>query len=67
MKVDLSYAEMNNIVTALNHKIVSLEDEMKRAGPGSTIGMLADMAITNNWKLINKLTDAQNKIGGNKK
>ena len=62
MKVDLSYAEMNWIVTALNHKIVALEDEIKRYGSGSSVGMLADMAITNNRKLINKLTDAQDDI-----
>lgn len=67
MKVDLSYAEMNWIVSALNHKIVSLEDELKRAGPGSAVGMLADVAITNNRNLINKMTDAQNDMNKGRK
>ena len=67
MKVDLSYAEMNWIVSALNHKIVALEDELKRAGPGSAVGMLADVAITNNRNLINKMTDAQNDMNNGRK
>ena len=67
MKVDLSYAEMNWIVSALNYKIVALEDELKRAGPGSAVGMLADVAITNNRNLINKMTDAQNDMNKGRK
>ena len=67
MKVDLSYAEMNWIVSALNHKIVALEDELKRAGTGSAVGMLADVAITNNRNLINKMTDAQNDMNNGRK
>ena len=67
MKVDLSYTEMNWIVSALNHKIVALEDELKRAGPGSAVGMLADVAITNNRNLINKMTDAQNDMNKGRK
>ena len=67
MKVDLSYTEMNWIVSALNHKIVALEDELKRAGPGSAVGRLADMAITNNRNLINKMTDAQNDMNKGRK
>ena len=43
MKVDLSYTEMNWIVSALNHKIAALEDELKRADPESAVGMLADV------------------------
>lgn len=67
MKVDLSYTEMNWIVSALNHKIVALEDELKRADPGSAVGMLADVAITNNRNLINKMTDAQNDMNNGRK
>lgn len=67
MKVDLSYTEMNWIVSALNHKIVALEDELKRVDPGSAVGILADMAITNNRNLINKMTDAQNDMNKGRK
>ena len=67
MKVDLSYTEMNWIVSALNHKIAALEDELKRADPGSAVGMLADTAITNNRNLINKMTDAQNDMNKGRK
>ena len=67
MKVDLSYTEMNWIVSALNHKIAALEDELKRASPGSAVGILADMAITNNRNLINKMTDAQNDMNKGRK
>lgn len=67
MKVDLSYTEMNWIVSALNHKIVALEDELKRAAPGSAVGMLVDVAITNNRNLINKMTDAQNDMNKGRK
>ena len=67
MKVDLSYAEMNWIVSALNHKIVALEDELKRAGPGSAVGMLADVAIGNHRNLINKMTDAQDDMNKGRK
>lgn len=67
MKVDLSYTEMNWIVSALNHKIVALEDELKRADPESAVGMLADAAITNNRNLINKITDAQNDMNKGRK
>jgi hypothetical protein len=67
MKVDLSYTEMNWIVSALNHKIAALEDELKRADPGSAVGMLADVAITNNRNLVNKMTDAQNDMNKGRK
>ena len=67
MKVDLTYTEMNWIVSALNHKIVALEDELKRADPESAVGRLADMAITNNRNLINKITDAQNYMNSRRK
>ena len=67
MKVDLSYTEMNWIVSALNHKIAALEDELKRADPESAVGMLADVAITNNRNLINKMTDAQNDMNKGRK
>ena len=67
MKVDLSYTEMNWIVSALNHKIVALEDELKHADPGSAVGILADMAITNNRNLINKITDARNDMNSRRK
>ena len=62
MKVDLSYAEMNWIVSALNYKIVDLEKEMNAVGHDSGMGRLADIAITNNRNLIIKMTDAQNGI-----
>ena len=65
MKVDLTYTEMNWIVSALNNKIVALEDELKHAEPGSAVGMLADVAITKN--LINKITDAQSYMNSRRK
>lgn len=67
MKVDLSYTEMNWIVSALNHKIVALEDELKRADPGSAVGILADVAITNNRNLLTKITDARNDMNSRRK
>lgn len=67
MKVDLSYTEMNWIVSALNHKIAALEDELKRADPGSAVGILADMAITNNRNLLTKITDARNDMNKGRK
>lgn len=67
MKVDLTYTEMNWIVSALNHKIVALEDELKHADPGSAVGMLADVAITNNRNLLTKITDAQNDMNKGRK
>ena len=67
MKVDLSYAEMNWIVSALNYKIVALEEEMKAFGPGSDMGRLADIAIGNHRNLINRITDAQNDMNKGRK
>ena len=67
MKVDLSYAEMNWIVSALNCKIVVLEEEMKSFGPGSDMGRLADIAIGNHRNLINRITDAQNDMNKGRK
>jgi hypothetical protein len=67
MKVDLSYTEMNWIVSALNHKIVALEDELKHADLGSAVGMLADVAITNNRNLLTKITDARNDMNSRRK
>jgi len=67
MKVDLTYTEMNWIVSALNHKIVALEEELKHAEPGSAVGMLADVAITNNRNLLTKMTDAQNDMNSRRK
>ena len=67
MKVDLSYAEMNWIVSALNHKIAVLEEEMKSFSPGSDMDRLADIAIGNHRNLINKMTDAQNDMNNGRK
>ena len=67
MKVDLTYTEMNWIVSALNHKIVALEDELKHADPGSAVGMLADVAITNNRNLLTKITDARSNMNSRRK
>lgn len=67
MKVDLTYTEMNWIVSALNHKIVALEDERKHAEPGSAVGMLADVAITNNRNLLTKITDARSNMNSRRK
>lgn len=62
MKVDLSYTEINWIVSALNHKIVDLEEEMKTVGPDSGMGRLVNITITNNRDLIIKMMDVQNDI-----
>lgn len=62
MKVDLSYTEINWIVSALNHKIVDLEEEIKTVGTDSGMGRLADITIANNRNLIIKMMDAQNDI-----